>query len=381
LALAATALVACDDGLGPPPSEPAGRISASSAPPPGDSPLPTFTPQQLAFVSDFESQGDIYLLNGNGGGLTRLTFTSALKKDLAWSPDGTRLAFVQSGRIHAVDANGANLVNLSNGFTTDSGPTWSPNGSKILFQRKVTVNTGQFTLTDWEVYVMNADGTGQTNLSQYGLAYDGDPRWSPDGSQIVFTSRRDGNLEIYRMNADGTGKVNLSNHPEEDRWPDWSVQGKITFTRGPAYMWPSRLYVMSSNGTGLQERTLPRGFTRADFPRWSPDGQRLLVLLDIDKFWGFDSDGLYAHQVLVDGGTTATFQPAGWSSGGSRVAAAMVTGPTYCQPGAINIKIGDTGGSWTKNLTCGCRGIVIGRRNSPGAPGPRWSMSPSVSAW
>lgn len=71
-----------------------------------------------------------------------------------------------------------------------------------------------------EVYVMDADGSGQTNLSN-NPAFDEAPAWSPDGTQIVFTSDRDGNQEIHVMDADGSGETNLTNNPAGDTAPDW----------------------------------------------------------------------------------------------------------------------------------------------------------------
>ena len=65
---------------------------------------------------------------------------------------------------------------------------------------------------------MNADGTGQTNLTNNG-ADDSTPAWSPDGTKIAFASNRDGNCEIYVMNADGTGQTNLTNNGAYDYAP------------------------------------------------------------------------------------------------------------------------------------------------------------------
>ena len=58
-----------------------------------------------------------------------------------------------------------------------------------------------------EIYVVNADGSGQTNLTNHG-ADDRGPAWSPDGAKIAFWSDRAGNTEIYVMNADGSGQTN-----------------------------------------------------------------------------------------------------------------------------------------------------------------------------
>ena len=69
-----------------------------------------------------------------------------------------------------------------------------------------------------EIYVMNADGTGQTRLTASPGA-DRNPDWSPSGSRILFNTDRDGQNEIYVMNADGTGQARLTNSPGGDASP------------------------------------------------------------------------------------------------------------------------------------------------------------------
>lgn len=100
-------------------------------------------------------------------------------------------------------------------LTTDGNngaPAWSPDGSRIAF---VSVRDG-----NTEIYVMNANGTNQVRLTS-NSASEGSPRWSPDGRAIVFVGKRDGNTEVYVMNADGTGQANVTNHSSIDVDPAW----------------------------------------------------------------------------------------------------------------------------------------------------------------
>ena len=110
--------------------------------------------------------------------------------------------------------NSATLTQLTHtAGGTDLTPAWSPDGSRIAF---VSDRDG-----DDEIYVMNADGSGQIRLTT-SAGLDLWPAWSPDGSQIAFDSHRDGNIQIYVMNVDGSGQMPITRDAWNDMMPSWA---------------------------------------------------------------------------------------------------------------------------------------------------------------
>jgi Tol biopolymer transport system component len=115
-------------------------------------------------------------------------------------------------------------MDLTQGLGEDDGPAWSPDGSKIAF------NTGPADQPlESEVAVMNRDGSGRMSLTDH-PGFDFGPVWSPDGRRIVFVRSEDsGDSEIYVMNADGANQTNVSNRPDTfETTPDWNGQGPTT---------------------------------------------------------------------------------------------------------------------------------------------------------
>src|SRR6185503_9170858 len=135
-----------------------------------------------------------------------------------WSPDGTKIAFGRktftvNSQIYVMNADGSNPTRITNNSAADSQPSWSPDGTKIAFVSTRDESKG-------EIYVMNADGSNQTRLTT-NTEFELDPAWSPDGTKIAFTSTRDfpgvpGNVangfEVYVMNANGSNPTRLTNN-------------------------------------------------------------------------------------------------------------------------------------------------------------------------
>ncbi len=147
------------------------------------------------------------------GSYTTILNTTDYVSGIDWSPDGTLIAFARQFQLYKINADGTGQVAIAPGSPGDNyAPSWSPNQTKIAFVSTRDENE--------EIYVMNANGTGQTRLTDM-VGSDTSPRWSPDGTKIVFESDRDGNQEIYTMNADGTGQTRVTNDPAADTAPDW----------------------------------------------------------------------------------------------------------------------------------------------------------------
>jgi dipeptidyl aminopeptidase/acylaminoacyl peptidase len=169
-------------------------------------------------------------MNADGSSQTRLTNSPGFDISPAWSPDGSRIAFRSSrdgnSEIYVMNADGTIPLRLTDNPAVDSTPQWSPDGTKLAFTSN---RDGNF-----EVYVMNADGTSETRLTD-NLAEDVAPAWSPDGTQIAFSSDRDGRQtsgqvtpsDIFVMNAEGTAQTNITRSPTiYDDSPIWqALQG------------------------------------------------------------------------------------------------------------------------------------------------------------
>ncbi len=150
---------------------------------------------------------------------------------------------------------GAGRKNLTDSpEAIDDDPDWSPSGEQIVFVSHA-VTDNQLNSITAEIYLINADGTGAPVRLTNNVEEERGPSWSPDGTRIVFMCRRGGSdFEICVMNADGTGQVQLTDNVVLDATPTWSPDGgKIAFHRPGAPR--SQLWLMNPDGTGQLQLT------------------------------------------------------------------------------------------------------------------------------
>ncbi|MBA3867563.1 MAG: PD40 domain-containing protein [Anaerolineae bacterium] len=209
---------------------------------------------------------DIYVMNADGSNQQRLTNLSGYAGNPAWSPDGGQVAFSFKATtyysLNVMNADGSNLQTVYTNSGLNIGePKWSPDGQRLIFDGSVD----NFATSD--IYTIHLDGTQLVNVSNNAPALNLYPSWSWDGSKIVFGSARDGNREIYVMNADGSNQINLSQNTADDRRPNWSPDGsKIVFnsTRDTLNY---EVYVMNADGTGQTRLTTNTQYNQ--HPNWS----------------------------------------------------------------------------------------------------------------
>ncbi len=184
--------------------------------------------------------------------------------------------------IYVMEADGSNPTQLTTDMAEDTLPQFSPDGSKIAFVSDRDGNR--------EIYVMDADGSNQSNLTR-SSGDDWDPTWSPDGEYLAFSSFRDGDWDIYICKADGSNVTQLTTMDSAERAPSWSPDGqRIAFMSDAMGNWD--IYSMASNGADMVQLTVDSSTDQ--YPRWSPYGQYLL--------WGSYRDGnMEIYVALTDG--------------------------------------------------------------------------------
>lgn len=247
---------------------------------PTEIPTPTQTPPvpcMISFDTDRDGNWEIYVMGPDGKDPVNLSMNPAEDRNPAWSPEGNQIAFVSNreneqggGRfIYVMNADGSGVRQLNTNPDSDF-PNWSNDGRMITY-----------THMD-DIFSMSADGSGESVNLTNSPEKDTQSAWSPDGSQIAWLSGEDGNWNLFVMNADGSNKKQLTN---DGRVYDatWTVDGQI-FTHWDNPDVGCMNCVMDADGSNIKDAG-GKGEIQRYLPFWTLDGHRV-ELAAVDMLTG-----------------------------------------------------------------------------------------------
>lgn len=258
--------------------------------------------ERIVFVSQRGGDHDIFVMNGDGSGQTRLTNDGNQDVAPSWAPDCRTIVFQRGlgvqgdAEIFTMKGDGTGQRRLRSaspgccGSPGDRGadPVFSADGGTIAYVANTPNASGG---SQFQIWSMDVDGSNPRQIT-FG-AHSQSPAWSPDGSRIAFVRWLPNQApRLWTMNADGSDDRLLSQSEGWDLWPSWSPDGRhLVFTNG------HNLYTMTSGGGDRKRLTNTDAFDSE--PSWSHDGSRIVFARDPDGHHGFACGG----GITTDGNT------------------------------------------------------------------------------
>ncbi|HET6746411.1 MAG TPA: hypothetical protein VFH90_11275 [Candidatus Limnocylindria bacterium] len=274
---------------------------------------------------------EIWVMEADGSRQTRLVEEADPEVGLgyaSWSPDGSRIGYSRftipdadnarsDAAVWTVNPDGTDARMVVDGEGMQWIPRFSPDGAWVAYTQDPIggpwVNSGPVgpglgagpggggaagPLTvptpNADIWRVAANGGGSPERLTDSPGDDRAPVYSPDGSQILFDSTRDGNTEIYVMDAEGGNQRRLTNDPADDWGATWSPDGTFiafnSFRNGLFDIW-----IMHADGSGLRQVTMGSPGDGRVAPSWSPDGSRIAYTYRLDdrpgEIWSVEAAG------------------------------------------------------------------------------------------
>jgi TolB protein len=183
-----------------------------------------------------------------------------------------KIAFTRPEKILTMEPDGSGITLVRSGA---SDPAWSPDGTRIAFSGR-----RQSGLT--EIFIMSADGSEAERITNFRSGFNLSPTWSPDGMTIVFQHNDDNGDDLYSVTVNGSGLTRLSHSPRVvERAPEWSPDGSLILfsrlgPRGGYRLNREELFVMNPDGSSLVRIT--NNHVQDIQGSWSPDGERVVFV-------------------------------------------------------------------------------------------------------
>jgi len=229
---------------------------------------------KIAFVSYTDwYQGEIFVVNSDGSGLTQLTNNGRDNDEPSLSADGTKIAFRSGREIWVINSNGSGLIKVGDNTdaSTGSGPAISGDGSKVAFESLV----GGY----GEIFVVNSDGTGLTQLTNKQFKSPNRISISDDGSKVTFEAYdvSSDSFDIFVVNTDGSGLRRLTNYGGIDGF--WNDGKNCISANGSRIAFASNRYSVSDifvvDSYGLRVDQITNTSFRDLDPSISDDGSKI----------------------------------------------------------------------------------------------------------
>lgn len=226
----------------------------------------------------------------------------------ALNPDQTNLD------IYVIDADGSNKIQLTDSPGDDFDMDWSPDGTQIIFRSTRDGYDG--------LYLMNADGSNQRPFLENPQEQKRSPAWSPDGKQIAFAAyvpdtEMPQNIHIADVNGEDRRQLTQFAFPDFAEYPSWSPDGtQLVFLAAT----PSIKQVFKINVDGTHQTQLTQGAWDNDYPIWSPDGNGIVFKSERDgdrEIYMMNVDGSEQINLTNSPDTEDTFP--GWSPDGTQI--------------------------------------------------------------
>ncbi len=227
---------------------------------------PRFSPnrQEITYMLYESGQPRVYLLQIETGQRELVGNFPGMTFAPRFSPDGQKVIMSLmrddgNSNIFAMDLRSRNTTRLTDSVAIDTSPSYSPDGSQIVFTSDRGGGSGRS-----QIYVMGADGSNPHRIS-FGQGVYSTPVWSPRGDLIAFTKQTGGQFQIGVMRTDGSGERILSSGFQQEG-PTWAPNGRVLMFFRDAGGGPK---LVSVDLTGRNEQSIPTANYASD-PAWSP---------------------------------------------------------------------------------------------------------------